>query len=249
MWGNCLGKNNKELLVFKILHPVPMLIIMGKFYFMPITTGSIGQSAPSVLQQESVKPQIMIEKITIDETDILLEDIAPEKGKIIVTNSYGNNYSCYWGAMGGDLKAFITGINPDYFASKLMGADDENEMDVDATFAEVRKFIKKDMCLAWYEHREFQKHMREVLNDFQRSCKERPDDRYFVDAFTSLFINRLNFRLIDDKYDEARWKNDFENISEPWHFIQNRPNAKYKWLVNLHGKLVKKIKAPTPLMS
>lgn len=184
----------------------------------------------------------MIEKIIIGDTDILLEDTAPEKGKIIVANPYGNNYSYYWGAMGGDLKSFLCDITPSYFADKLMGANDNNEMDVPATFAEVRKFIRKEIGLPWYEHQAFQKQMREVLNEYQKDCEEEPSERHFVYRWEAGFIGRLDFYLIED---HGQLERQFKDIPEIWNFIQKRPNAKYNWLVEMHGKLVKYLAAST----
>jgi hypothetical protein len=73
-------------------------------------------------------------KIKINNTDIFLEDFGDNKGKITVSDTYGYNYSMFWGAMGGSLKDFLCSINSEYFADKLMGSQSNNEMDVKKTF-------------------------------------------------------------------------------------------------------------------
>lgn len=181
------------------------------------------------------------EVIKIDETDIFLQDLGPSQGKITVSNTWGYNYSMYWGSMGGDLKSFLKHINAGYFASKLLGAKDETQMDVRKTFTEIRKYIREEMRLSWYEHQEFQKDMRERLNSFQRECESEPNANYFVDRFNH-FVKRLDFSLIKDRYDAKRMEEEFENITEPWHFIVDKPSQEYVWLTKLHKKLKKALK-------
>lgn len=84
---------------------------------------------------------IAVLKIKIDSTDIFLEELGQDKGKITVSDTYGHNYSSYWGSMGGTLKEFICEINESYFANNLLGASDMYEMDIKKTFAAIRKHI------------------------------------------------------------------------------------------------------------
>jgi len=57
-----------------------------------------------------------IQKIKIKGVDIILEDKAPNQGKVIVSDNNGNNYSMFWGAMGGTLQEFICRVNSSNFA-------------------------------------------------------------------------------------------------------------------------------------
>ena len=178
-----------------------------------------------------------IKNIKIDNTDIFLEDIGENQGKITISNTYGYNYSCYWGAMGGYLADFISKINGDYFASKLMGSKSNYKIDIDATFKNLRKFIREEMSLPWYKELEFQKDMRKKLNEFQNSCE---NAHYFVDHFY-FFVSELNYGLIKDKYDSKYIERDFKNISEPWNFIIETENDEFLFLYKLHKKLKNKL--------
>lgn len=190
------------------------------------------------------------EVLKIDDTDVFLQEIGPGQGKITISNTWGYNFSFYWGSMGGTLKEFLLEINQSYFCSKLMGPKNDTTIDAKRTFTEVRKHIRQDI-LYWWEHMEFQKHLREELNSFQRETDEN-GSKYFVDYWSN-FINRLDFSLIEDRYDAKRCEENFRNISEPWHFIVDKPAPEYIWLEKLFMKLQKEIKkqqkslAPIPL--
>ena len=178
-----------------------------------------------------------LRKVKIDNTDIFLEDLGENQGKITVSNTWGYNYSYYWGAMGGNLSDFICGINGSYFASKLMGAKSNYTINISATFTGLRKFIKEELNMPWYKEQEFQKDMREKLNKFQSSCESSDS---FVSGFRS-FINSLDFYLIPDRHESEYIKKDFESISEPWNFIVETENEEYLFLFKLHGKLKAKL--------
>ena len=183
-----------------------------------------------------------IEKLNIDNTDIFLEDFGSCQGKITISNTWGHNYSMFWGAMSKEttLKEFICSTNEDYFANKLFGHNSGNEMDVKKTFANIRKSIIEDICLPWHKHIEFQKDMRRILNDFQRLMEEGSDERYFVDSFNCNFINRLDFSLINNRYESQSLESDFKSVfSECWYMIATKPNKEYLWLCALHKKLLK----------
>lgn len=188
-----------------------------------------------------IATQEKITRLKIDSTDIFMEEIGESKGKLTISDTWGHNYSTYWGAMGSTLKEFICRINSEYFANNLMGSSSIYEMDVKTTFAAVRKHISNEIGLPWYKHQEFQKDMREKLNDFQRSCEDSKWENYFVDKFFDSFINRLDFYLIENKFEREFLEKEFKNISEHWYFIQNKYNRKYIWLQELHSKLKKKL--------
>lgn len=193
------------------------------------------------------KPDTTIEvvpvtKIKIDGVEILLEDFEINQGKITIT-SFINNYSTYWGAMSGDLKSFLCGINSDYFASRLMGHNKDNVMDVRATFTALRKHIA-DEIMPWHQHMEFQKDMRRCLKDFQHECDGYGDsrtDEFFVNMFDHYFTKRLDYYLIKDRFDRQDIEQSFE-FGEVWNFISTKRSPEYIWLQNLHTKLIKLLK-------
>ena len=191
-----------------------------------------------------VAEQSTIKKIRIDNTDIFLEDFEPGKGKITVSDTYGHNYSYFWGAMGRPLAEFICVINESYFASNLIGLRSCYVMDVRRTFAAIRKFIVKELDLPYYKHMEFQKNLREVLNTFQRECEERPTNDFFVSAWHCSFIESLNYYEIEDWRDREKVKNEFDNICEQWNFIVEKESPEYLWLATLHKKLKKLLSKP-----
>ncbi len=190
--------------------------------------------------EETIQPTL--NRLKIDNTDVFLEDYGPNQGKITISDTYGHNYSNYWGSMGGTLKEFLCHINCDYFASKLMGSRSDTSFNAKATFATVRKFIRKELGFDWYIEQEFQKHMREVLNSFQSYCEETKSENVFVDGWHYNFINRLNFWMIKDEWDREHWEKEFKAISEQWHFIQTMPSENYIWLTKFHGRLKKELK-------
>lgn len=182
-----------------------------------------------------------IQKIKIKEVDILLENLAPSQGKVIVSDNNGNNYSMFWGAMGGTIQEFICRINSDYFADKLLGTERTQSFNVKQTFKELRRFIREDLDLPWYKHLEFQKDFREILRSFENECLENPYDRFFVDNFHSYFSYKPNFYLISDRYECSRIENDFKSLCEPWHFIQTSESEKTKYLKSLHKQIIRKL--------
>ena len=182
-----------------------------------------------------------ITKLNFEDTDVYLEELSENAGKITISDSYGHNYSYYWGAMGGTIKEFITKIDKGYFANNLIGRKSFWVIDVNKSIAEIRKYISTEMDLPWFKEKEFQKSIREELNNFKNELLENPNQYYFVDCFQSMFISRLNYHLIEGQYDRKEIEKAFKEISEPWHFIQTKPSEEYKWLEKLHGKLKKEL--------
>jgi len=187
---------------------------------------------------EAVVTEKIIKKIKIDGNDIYLENFETGKGKITITTPNGLSYSYYWGAMGSDLETFIQDINSDYFANNLIPIGRNLEMDVKSTFSNLRKYIREEIGLKWFQDMEFQKDLRQIMNDFQKECEENPDGDYFVWAFNSSFTNRLNLSLIKDHWN----KEDFESFNEVWYFISEKHTTEYKNLQKLHKNLVKQLK-------
>lgn len=183
-----------------------------------------------------------VKKLQIGDTDVFLENFEKGKGKITISNTYGHNYSMFWGAMGESLEEFLCGINSDYFASKLIPVSDERIIDTKATFTEVRKFIREEMGMPFYREMEFQKNMRKVLRSFQRECEDEYGGKYrFVDCFFSSFIDRLDYFLIDDRFERNEIEEGFKGICEHWSFLVEKPSANYDWLKSFHGKLKAKL--------
>jgi len=181
-------------------------------------------------------------RIKINNTDIFLEDLGGNKGKITISDTYNHNYSYFWGAMGGTLNEFILSINSGYFADKLLGCKSNYVFDARLTFAAIRKFIASDLNLPWYKHIEFQKGLREKINEFQRDVESADQ---FVSGWHS-FINSIDFYLIEKRYEREEVEKEFKNISEQWNFIGERLSPEYLWLEKLHGKLKKHLKTLKP---
>ena len=177
-------------------------------------------------------------KIRIDNTDIYLENEGENRGKITVSNSYGHNYSYFWGAMGGTIEHFICNINSSYFADKLLGSQSNYIYCSKSTFKNLREFIKTEIGLAWYQHMDFQKDMRQRLKSFEQTCENEND---FVHLFQSYFVNYLDFCLINDRWEQQRLEKEFKNICEVWNFIGQKESPNYLWLVSLHEQLKKEL--------
>jgi len=176
--------------------------------------------------------------IKIANTDIFLDDLGNNKGKITISDTYNHNYSYFWGSMGGTLDEFLCNINSGYFADKLLGTKSNFIFCEKSTFTTVRKFIATELNLPWYKHQEFQKDMREKLNSFQNDCE---NENHFVGNWSS-FIRELDFYLIKDHSEQISLRREFENISEVWNFIGQKLSPEYLWLEKLHGNLKAEIK-------
>ena len=183
------------------------------------------------------------EHISIDFIDIFLIDYQPGKGKIIVSDtSWGYNFSHYWGAMGENtaLKEFLQQINSSYFVEKLSPRTN-GDFDSKKTFRNFRKYIREEFSseLPWHKHMEFQKDLREEINNFEASCCS---ENQFVGDWDYFVKYNLNYHLIDNEYDRKEIESLFNNISEPWSFIEYKQPHEHIWLEKLHKKLKKKLK-------
>lgn len=181
-----------------------------------------------------------IEIIEIDDTEIFLDDKGNGQGKITISNTYGFNYSYYWGAMGCSLKEFITKINEDYFVTKL--ADKPYTFSPRQTAKAVRKYIREELTyeLPWYKHMEFQKGLREWIKGMESIETE----EWFVDyCFGIMNDHRINFFTLD-RWDEDEVRRILENTftTEPWHFIEKEDSKEAVFLKKLFKKLQTKLK-------
>lgn len=183
--------------------------------------------------------EVQIQKLHLRDHVVYLEDLGPNQGKVIVTSGSGQSWSYYWGAMGGDLKAFLCRINGDYFANNLIVAGNRDQLDVKRTFTEVRRFIREDLGVTYFKYKAFETDVRTRLRLFQLFCEEYPTKETFVNGFRPQFVDLLDFYLIDERSAEARMEREFKEIREVWNFIVTKPSQEYKNLKRLHGRLVK----------
>lgn len=174
-------------------------------------------------------------------TNIILENKGPNRGQITIINNEKGIYNMFWGAMGGTIEEFITRINEDYFTDKLLGVRSTQVFDVNRTFTNVRRFIREELDLPWYKHIEFQKDLRNYISTFQERCAEYNSEKYFVDHFHDYLYRYPSFYLIDDRWEQKRLEDEFNNISEPWGFIATKDSKESKWLKSLHKTIVKKL--------
>ncbi len=175
----------------------------------------------------------------INQDNIELIDYDFGKGKIIITNP-NYNYEYIWGAMGSNISEFIKKINNDYFSRCL--TNDIYEIDIDKTITNIKYQIIYELDLPWYKHLEFQKQMRKVINEFKIDLLNYQSKHYFVDYFNTLFINKLDFNLIENRYESDTLEENFKSFAnEPWHYIVDKHTNIYKNLCLLHNKLKKKL--------
>lgn len=173
-------------------------------------------------------------RIRVKETDVFFDNDEVGKGKLTISNWRGS-YSYYWGSMGSNLQEFITRINSDYFASKMMGVKDNYCFCPKKTMRNIRAMVKEE--LPWYKHMDFQKEMREKIN-YYFSNNETSSD--FMHSWNN-FIDSLPYYEIDCRYDREEIESIFKNYSEAWHLIGERTSDEYNWLKNFHYELVNAI--------
>jgi hypothetical protein len=183
-----------------------------------------------------------METLRIDKTDVILKDYDDGQGKIIISNDdFGYNFSFYWGSMGKNtnIKKFLQETNSSYFVNKL-GLCGDGDIDVKRTVRNIRKYIREEMDLPWYKHMEFQKDMRERLNNLEGIIYS-PDN--FVYVWDNFVKYSLDYYLIDDKFEREEIESAFKGICEPWYFIANKEHRENIWLDKFHEKLVKHLKS------
>lgn len=181
-----------------------------------------------------------MEVIRIDETEIFLDDKGDGKGKITISNTYGYNFSYFWGAMGKPLKDFLLSINEDYFVNKL--ANEPLAFDAKLTAKEVRKYIRVDLSydLPWYKYMEFQKGLREWIKGIEQVESEHT----FVDYCYGI-MNDYRINLYElDRWEQEEVRGILENTfkQEPWNFIQKGDSDEAVFLKKLFKKLKKELK-------
>ncbi|PHV12074.1 hypothetical protein [Chitinimonas sp. BJB300] len=79
----------------------------------------------------------------LDPISVLLEDLAPEKGQLIITCA-GKSWTHYWGAMGNrNIAQFFSMAGQDYLACKFAPELPDEVIDLDAVERDVRAHICK----------------------------------------------------------------------------------------------------------
>lgn len=178
-----------------------------------------------------------MEVLRIKDTEIFLDDMGEGKGKITISNTYGYNFSHYWGAMGGDLKSFINGINKYYFTDKLLGHKSGFKFCPKKTKSNIRRMIKEEKyILPWYKHMEFQKDMREKINTYFTDCEDVYEFMYSWDRF----VNDLDYYLID-RSERDDIESFFKGMSEVWYLAGERPDRDRVFLYNIFEQLKKEL--------
>jgi hypothetical protein len=66
----------------------------------------------------TVRKLVISEVPRLDPINVFLEDQGPNQGKLTVS-CWGDSWTCYWGAMGGDLVQFINRCDAHYILSNL----------------------------------------------------------------------------------------------------------------------------------
>lgn len=183
-----------------------------------------------------------METIKIGETDIILQELGPGQGKIIIAHPY-YNFSYYWGSMGSSLKEFLMDIDEGYFINKLEPINAEKPLNVKRTFANFRKQLYHDSDFGynypWYKEMEFQKELREEI----KSTQDWVEDQYsFVDAMHRL-PERISYYDIKNSSDRREVEDLIKSACcEPWLYIVLGESEEVRFLKRLFPKLKKEIK-------
>lgn len=176
--------------------------------------------------------------IEIGNTDIFLEDLGNNKGKISITDTEGYNYSHYWGSMGDSLEVFLCHIDENYFAMKLKPDEDRGEFDAKLSVREIRKFIREEYSydLPWYKYMDFQKELREKLKDIERYSYNEED-----------FVRRCS-DIANSYWESCDYKAEKEFVKimgylfeESWDFIVKGESKHTKFLKKLLPKIKQQI--------
>ena len=132
--------------------------------------------------------KLLIEDIIeLDPISVILEDIEPRKGKIII-ECYGESWSAYWGGMGShSLSEFFRISSNQYIIGYLAPTMDASVVCYD----DLDEFLKKKLC---EERRllEFNKEeARELFNKIEEECQNEKDWAQYspeaADIFETLF--------------------------------------------------------------
>ena len=180
-----------------------------------------------------------MEKLTIGDTDVILDNYGNGKGKITISNTYGYNFSHYWGSMGGTLQEFLLRIDEYYFCNKLTPPGKSGEFNAKLSVMQIRKYIREELSwdLPWHAYMGLQKEFREELKNIEKYS-------YSEDSFVNQCLALKDFVWSEGTYQEEKeFKDIIEGIfSEPWHYIVRGDSDNEKFLVNLLPKIKKELK-------
>lgn len=177
--------------------------------------------------------------IKIDKYDIVLSNYDFGVGAITIIDECGQNWTYRWNAMNMSIEQFLQNIDSEYFAKNLLEVSVHYSINWRKTFRNIREHIRDEIGLKWYQHTEFQKHLRQNLNDFYQKCLDNNNEHYFVNFFHKYVGNFLHYHLIEDYYDRENLEKEFENIQECWYFMQKEHSLRFKNFMKLHKKLAK----------
>jgi hypothetical protein len=178
----------------------------------------------------------------INNYEVVLKNTEFGQGLITIFAPNGDKYEYYWCAMNSNIETFLQQIDSEYFVNKLLPSDKMYVTNWNKTFTNVRNYIRDEIGLKWYEHQNFQKHLRANISEFKNWCKDVNNERYFVDTFHNYLYEYLNWHLMDyDVYSTNYYQKEFENISEVWYFLAKSKSKEYKDLIGLHKLLKQKL--------
>jgi hypothetical protein len=175
-----------------------------------------------------MKDETQSREFRIGDATIILRDIEPGKGEIIVLRG-GVSWTSFWGAMGSNLEEFLQRINSEYFAGNLTSL--RFSFNSKKTVTALRKAIKE--TLPWYDYMDAQKELRVELKSLETCPTEDEFVRRVFQVNRNIWLNDLNG--IDQR--DFRERLDEAITTEPWHHIQNDYHREYLWLQSLHGKI------------
>lgn len=173
----------------------------------------------------------------------VLYDLGPSKGKVELYNEEEMTHSYSWGAMGGTISEFISGINESYFASNLRKGSGQ-KFSVKKTFQNIRKHLKDEMGFTWFKYKDFHSHVMEKIRMSQILCEEYDTEEFFVDEiYYTIHHHGIDYYLCDERGIEEEFKSNF---SEPWHFLSHDSSDEYNMLIKAFHKIQKKLITKIP---
>lgn len=143
---------------------------------------------------------LMGEPHKLDPITVILEDLGPNRGKIII-ECYGESWSAFWGSMGRSIAEFFCRCDEHYLANKLSGISGDVP-DYDALSATAQKEV----------------------------CRLRRDNDLTKSKARDLFDDAGRFSDAESAYDldESAMREIFGD--DWWHAIPSKPNPQYQYL-------------------
>ena len=184
-------------------------------------------------------------RLKIDGVDVFLDNKELGQGKITISDNYTNNFSYYWGSMGGTLEDFLCRINAQYFVGCLGNANRENPINNKKTVKNIRKLLRDEFYrdYPWYSYKDLHKTIAEALKDFEKESFNSVEG--WMMRLDSLVSDFCVYTCDDLTYQESRKvEEELKSLlnCEPWHLIHYDDHPKNIWLSNFHKKLVKELK-------